>query len=478
MKLFACGFGGITNVNGDANVGIEDIHFLDQFMAASPMLGARHSTVAFETAISALALDAQHEVILGPRIYVPPAAPIADNIGKLMLDNLIDALGSKGQVDAVVILTTGALFDLRLRDLLGTLLEKIRDAVGEKAFIGVLAGEYGPITIPVMINADAVISMKDVPEDARRACSKMLDIAVKSVAGNIRPVTYMVTSPGTKASGSEAFASDMDGLLAEMEKQRGIIATSVCWSAAGTSLQSQDATSLVVTNDDFDLARVVAENMGTEVTNLCIKYAQKIVTVREAFRELANAGHRLTVLVDTGDNPAQGASGESTLLLREILARSIHNVAFGPIICADAVRRCIAAGVGNTIAITLLGAYSATAPMALTVTVESLAHSLKQISSGREINCGAAVSVSLQDRPDIQLVLLENREEMISVHMFTELGIRLDAKRVLVVKSAAAPTQSSLPSSAQVVIVSTVGATHITAPRSVPYRADILRLGM
>lgn len=478
MKIFACGFGGITNMNGDAHVAVEDIHFLDQFIYASPMLGARHFTLAFEKTMADVARAQQHDVTMGPRIYVPPAAPIADSTGSLMIDNLVDAINRCESIDAVIILMAGALFDLRLRDLSGSLLEKIREAVGEKVFIGVMVGEYGPVTIPVLANADAVISTRDTPAAATASCQQLIDIASKTVTGHMRAVTCMFNCQGAEAVDSCVFESELDGLLSAMNQQQGVVAASICWSAAGASTQLQDANILVVTNDDFELGRVVAENIGTAVIRLCKQYSQTNVTVREAFRLLADAGHRLTVLVDTGDNPSQGANGKSTVLLQETLTRSIHNVAMGPIYSPDAVATCLAAGVGARVVIHLQGAYSAAAPIKLTVTVEATTQSLKQLSHGQEINSGSAVLVSIDARADIQLVLTLHREETLSMQLFTELGIRLDAKRVLITKSAHAPKLDSLPQGARVLRVATAGATYTRPRETKTYRANTAHLGV
>jgi microcystin degradation protein MlrC len=482
MRIYICGFGGLTNINSEVSIALEEIHFLERGTPANAILGNRHAAIAFEQTIAkwALATDeaSAHEVILGPRIYLPPAGSLIETTGRLMQDNILESIEREGRLDAVLVHLPGTTFDLRMRDITGVMIERLREKVAEHVFIGVLAGAHGPLTPPLLACVDAVICSEDNPEAASMATSQLLQIMQSARCRRALPITNMVSCDGWYVHDVEAFESGVSSVIAKARATAGVLAVSVSWASVGPSTHGQHTNVVVVTDDNLDLALQVGGQICAVIMQLCRQYSKNAVSVREAFRLLSNAGHGISLILDMGDDPALGAAGKSTALLQEILSRNIHNVALGPVVSERAVDSCMRAGIGHETTLFLQPSDEGGAPMSLRVVVEAMQQPLVQVSHRREIRCGEAVLVSLKDRPDLHIVIVAERTEAISTHLFSSLGIRLDAKRIIVTKSQMTLAGLAQQAGLRVISVATPGATYVTRQDLHPYRADVVRLAM
>ena len=117
---------------------------------------------------------------------------------------------------------------------------------------------------------------------------------------------------------------------------------------------SNDRVDRVITDDDPDKAQSLATQLGAELFALRGRTRPQYLTAAEgvAAVEAAVAGgvDKPVVIADTGDNPGGGLPGDSTNLLRPLLASAKANrlcgLAVGSVCDPQAVQLCTAAGEG------------------------------------------------------------------------------------------------------------------------------------
>jgi microcystin degradation protein MlrC len=135
------------------------------------------------------------------------------------------------------------------------------------------------------------------------------------------------------------------------------------------------------------------------------------------------------------DNPGGGARGDSSFALQAVLSLGIPNVALGGLWDPGAVQLCFEAGLGSALSLRVAGKSGPTSgsPIDLRVTVRSLAEDHAQTAFGSRSSLGASAWVSTAE--GIDLVLISRCQQVIGTDLFTGLGVDLNDKHAVVVKS-------------------------------------------
>jgi microcystin degradation protein MlrC len=151
-------------------------------------------------------------------------------------------------------------------------------------------------------------------------------------------------------------------------------------------------------------------------------------------RALAASGHPV-VLADTSDNPGGGAPGDSTFLLERLLDRGVDGVALGPLWDPGAVRLCRLAGVGARLALRLGGKIGPISgpPLDVEAEVRHLAQGARQRFSGGWTQLGDIAALRIGG---VEVLVNGVRTQGFDPALFTDHGIALADKRLIVVKSA------------------------------------------
>jgi microcystin degradation protein MlrC len=142
------------------------------------------------------------------------------------------------------------------------------------------------------------------------------------------------------------------------------------------------------------------------------------------------------VLADVADNAGGGAPSDNTTMLAAILAKGMTDVALGPLWDPVAASICAEAGVGAKIAIRLGGKSGPTSgePLDVEVTVRAIAERHHQTSlGGARQRMGLSAWIEIGNGVDV--VVNSIRTQGFHPDLFTGLGVDLDGKRLIVVKS-------------------------------------------
>ena len=133
--------------------------------------------------------------------------------------------------------------------------------------------------------------------------------------------------------------------------------------------------SVVVTDNNPELAQQLSAELAQKAWGLREAFwKQDSILPTEAIQKATQAEKGLVVLSDTGDSVFGGASGDSTVILREMLKQQITETALVPMVDALAVEVAIQAGQGAEITVSLGGKLDPNFadPIEVTATVEGI----------------------------------------------------------------------------------------------------------
>jgi microcystin degradation protein MlrC len=170
------------------------------------------------------------------------------------------------------------------------------------------------------------------------------------------------------------------------------------------------------------------------------------------------------VLADVADNLGGGAAGDSTFILRRLFELGVGNAVVGALWDLGAVHICKNAGVGATLALRIGGKCGPASglPVDLRVTVRAIVDDHSQLALGVRERLGPSVWIEAVDEgcagTGLHIVLCSIRTQTYGTDAFTGLGITLEDKALVVVKSTQHFHAAFAPLARAVLYVTTPGA--------------------
>jgi microcystin degradation protein MlrC len=204
------------------------------------------------------------------------------------------------------------------------------------------------------------------------------------------------------------------------------------WDGAGASV--------IIVSEDIDEAQVNA--LADEVASRFVQLVGNSPVSRlgvDAALDAALAmprSHGPVVIADSADNPGGGAACDSTYLLRAVLEREIADVALGMIWDPQAASIAADAGVGSRIPLRIGGKVGPLSgdPVDLLAEVICVRDDVRQRMFSEDPASPLGLSAALRVG-GVEVVVNSIRQQVFSPECFTEMGIDLGAKSVVVVKS-------------------------------------------
>ena len=388
-----------------------------------------------------------------------PSGPALQSVWEGLRDEIVNAASTGGGVDVILLQLHGAMVATDCDDCEADLVAGLRQACGPDTVIGVELDPHCHLSQDLVDTADAVILMKEYPHtDYVERARELYAICVAKAQGRMHPVSALFDCrmigfyPTTR--------EPMAGLLRQLreaERRPGVLSVSFVHGFPWGDTADTGSKMLVIADGDKALALRMAEELGRLV------YAQREallprMTGMEEALDLAAASSGRVVLADTADNPGGGAPCDNVSLLRAMLARGMRHAALGAIWDPMSVQACVEAGVGARFALRLGGKCGEASgdPLDLMVTVRAIRedHDQHGLGSARQ---PMGLSVWLEC-DGIDVVVNSIRTQVFAPDAFTGLGIDLDAKRLIVVKSSQHFHAKFAPIADRIIPVATPGA--------------------
>lgn len=244
----------------------------------------------------------------------------------------------------------------------GELLWRIRSVVGEKMPIAITLDPHANVSKKMCELADIIVSFKTYPHiDMRDTGHHAGEILHRTMAGEIQPHTILASRPMLEeVNGGRTDIGPMIERIAKArvyEEKADVFAVSINAGFASADVARIGPTVLVTGQGDFTAHHAFAETIADDIWNRRFEVLNDYLSVEEAAAIAATYApdEGPLVIADYADNPGAGGYGDSTELLRALLAAGVANACLGPMVDGEAVQELHAAAIGERVHIALGG---------------------------------------------------------------------------------------------------------------------------
>ena len=311
------------------------------------------------------AAEAGVEVVVPTLFRAQSGGPVEDAVFAEVRGRMVDAARGGG-FDAIVLPLHGGMLTPTLHDPEGALVRDLRGAVGPSVPITAAFDLHAHVTPEVLEHCDLLAAYLTNPHSdqgatghrAFAAALAMLDGALDPVLasarvpmltlGNDRTDEEPLRALHARAAAAVAAGRVHDASIFNAQQFLDVPELGQVVLAYGNG-RSAEAEALV---------RGLAEDLWRQRDRLIGSYP----SLESCLARAVSGTPRPLILGDQGDRVAAGGPGDSTVVLRALLALGADLPAAVPIADAEAVERCRRAGVGATLTLTFGGRHSRTAP--------------------------------------------------------------------------------------------------------------------
>jgi len=268
-----------------------------------------------------------------------------------------------GRIDGIYLPLHGAMATKSISDAEGDLITRIRAVVGRDMPIVATFDMHANFTAEMERGLDGVVGFKTCPHvDYPETGEAGMEILVKAIRGEAKPIlVHRKLRMMTSAEGHDTNTGPMTeiiALLKEAEKAPSVLAATVIAPQPWMDVPELGWSIILVVDGEAVRARGQAE--ADRIARHCWSMRERFRSHRIPLAEaidivVASAeAERPFVLSDASDAPSAGSFGDSTVVLKHLLARPPLP---GPLLLTltdpEATRTCQKAGVGARLSLTI-----------------------------------------------------------------------------------------------------------------------------
>jgi microcystin degradation protein MlrC len=431
MRIFLAGLGTETNTFSPIPTGRLAFD-LDRALRERGRADDDDLLAAFE----GLAAADHHEVVRSLSAGAQPAGPTVRAVYETLREAILEDLQAAGAIDVVLLSLHGAMVADGYDDCEGDLLERVR-AIAPDAVVGAELDPHCSLTERMVRCADLIVIMREYPHtDFVERAGDLYRHCLAAAKGAVRPIAALFDCRmiGFYPTAAPAMRAVVDALRQAGDRP-GIITAELAHGFPWGDVADAGARVLVYADGDGAAAKAEAERLGRSFYESRRDLVGDFPGL-EASLDMALALEGRVVLGDFADNPGGGAPGDSTFALEALLSRQAAAVAVGALYDPEAAALCADAGAGARLCLRLggkLGPQSGR-PLDLQVTVLAAAEEHSCDAFGQRARLGRSAAVRCNG---VDILIVSTRSQLYGRDGFTGLGISLDDKRLIIVKSSA-----------------------------------------
>jgi len=404
-----------------------------------------------------------------------PSAPLSAADWAALREEILADLAGAGEVDRVFLFLHGAQCAQGSDDVEGELIAAVRERVGPHVPIAVLLDLHANVSPRMLEQADHVLACLEYPHtDYAERAGQAYDLLERHVAGALRPVTAAVRVPvvGAYPTTVEPMRSFV-AFEREVQGRSGVLSVSACHGFWLSDVPDACAAILVTTDGDAAAAQQLALELAARFAAATVSSGEGLSAaqaVRAALRAQAETG-RPSVIADRCDNAGGGAAGDSTFVLRELLACGADRLALGMIWDPVAVDFAHRAGEGARLALRLGGKVGPRSgdPLDVEAEVVAIRSDARQAAFAQgepRLDLGRTARLRIGG---VDVVVNTERQQVFDPRVFSVHGIDPAACRVVVVKSTTHFRNGFAPLAGAIIDCETPGSV-TTDPSLLTYR--------
>lgn len=388
------------------------------------------------------------EYVMSIAAASPPSGPVHTDAFDYMTGKIVDAIDSS--YDAVMLDLHGAMVAAEHEDGEGELLRRIR-AVHPDVPIAVALDMHANLYEDIVGLSTIVTGYHTYPHIDTYETAKLAgDLLLASVRGERQPAMVwgnLPMLPHVMRQGTDDFPNrELQARAAAMEEGEAL-SVALFTGFPHADITNAGLSVVVVTDGDSEKAQALRDELLDMAWESREAFVYEIEPLNESVARAKASGETddgegPVILLDHYDNTASGGTMDTTDVLAEILRQGLEDVAAFGIYDPAAVEAMEAAGIGNSITLSIGGKTPMpsiprqSAPLKVSGVV-------KLISDGRFIatgpmNRGAEMQMgkcAVLDTGNVQIVIVSKHVEPFDPGCFNSVGIIPEQKRYVMLKS-------------------------------------------
>jgi microcystin degradation protein MlrC len=401
--------------------------------------------------------SAGHTVIEGSAAWAEPAGLVGRAAYESLRDEILEQLRAALPVDVAVFGLHGCMVADGYDDCEGDLLARAR-AIAPDAVIGAELDLHAHLTEAMLNAADLIVAFKEFPHtDFMARADDLVRLCVATAERRVRPTAavYDLRRIGGYMTSREPGRSFTDRLFT-LERRDGILSVSIIHGFQAADVYDVGMKVLVYADGDAAHASTLAEALARELLGWTPAQGTPHLKPDKAIEAALTIAGQPVVLADRWDNPGGGVAGDSTVLLRALLARPDVPAAIGAMWDPVAVQLAAATGVGARLHLRFCGKATPQSgePVDAHVQIRDITDDLIIPFEQSVVSLGPAACIGIGS---LDVVLASKRAQTFSPEAFTRLGLDLGRKKIVAVKSSNHFHAAFAPISAGVLYVDSGG---------------------
>ncbi len=285
--------------------------------------------------------------------------PLSDDCYAYLKETLLARLRAAAPLDGLVLAMHGSMVTASQLDPEGDLLDAVRQIVGPDLPIVMTLDLHAHVTPRMVSQATALVSFTHYPHDDTFSTGERgVSLLLRTLQGDVKPVMALAKVPilcggYNGQTFGDAPMAHLTRRARQLETQPAVLSVSCFQVHPYNDLPGMGCGSVVVTDNDPDLAARKARELAAEFWARRRTFESEILPISEAVARGRAVEGGPVLLVDTADCAGGGAPGDSVTLLRELLALGVTERTFVMVVDPSAAQACARAGIGQAITLEL-----------------------------------------------------------------------------------------------------------------------------
>ena len=358
-----------------------------------------------------------------------------------MSAELLAGIRGAGEIDAVCLSLHGAGSAEGVDDIEGAILEAVRGEVGDRMPVIATLDLHVHMTERMVEHATALLDVHEYPHvDCYERGYEAIDMAVRTVRGEIVPVMHLVVLPMfiPPTTSFHGPAYEVNQRCHDWEG-RGLLDVTFGHGYPHTDVPIISSSVLAIADGDHTLAKEAATDVARHVWDTREAFRVDLPDGTEAVRQALEFDGGPVVIAEISDNPGGGSPGDGTHLLRALVEADRPATTFGFIVDRVTAAEAHAAGPGATIEVSIGGRHD---PDLLGPPVKATAY-VKGVTDGRfqvqsDMGGGAIRDLGKMARlvvGNVDVLVGSECHQTIDAELFLLHGIDVTRYRVVALKS-------------------------------------------
>jgi microcystin degradation protein MlrC len=355
-----------------------------------------------------------------------------------------EELSAAGRQEAFLFALHGAQVAQDCEDVSGYLLQRARRVLGPEVPIVTTLDLHANVTRLLVSQSTALVGYHTYPHVDMFECGvKAANLALKIVAEQIKPIMAFrkipMIVPAENMQTTSGPFHDLIEQAEQWERAGEVESASVFGVQPWLDVDEMGCSVVVVTNGDAAAAGERASSLAKRFWDSRRAFSVELVPVEEAIREATAIAGGPIVFSESADSTGSGSPGDSTNVLRRLLAADLREPSVLFLVDPKTVKRAIEAGVGKNFSAKIGAAFDRKNSRPVLVT----AH-VRLLSDGRWTPWGSGYNPGIEvcmgraavlEIGSVTVLVAERPAMTVDPALYRSHGIEPTRMKIVVVKS-------------------------------------------